>query len=185
MLDIEAVLGDVVLGHPQCKRYIATEDDGVVLAVSPDLDILECGQLCLDGDLVTDYMFRIVVAHQKKKNCRTQHQCRVDLRYRLPAPRHQDQWCHDLGKSSACIPSTEYTHGHPLLLLGKPARHIRDTHREGTACQANEEARHQELPQLSGFGYEIDGDNRGDHQYEHHHASAEFVCPHAKRQADE
>jgi len=183
--DVQAVFTDVVLHHPQSQRHIAAEHDAVVLAVLEHLGVLERLELVGELDVAGHPMGRIAVTEQPEQDHRAGHDRRVDLRHRRPAKGHQDHRRHELVDGRARIARAVDAHGHALLALGKPARHIRRADTERTPGQSDEQANRQEVPELGGIGHEPDGGHGDRHQQRHDNAAAVAVGPDAQRHTDQ
>ena len=185
ILDVETVLGHVILGHPQRQRDIAAEDDGVILGILPHLGILQSLQLLTDAGTGRRVMRRIIKSEQPEKDHRTQHDGRIHLRHRLPAPGQHDGRRNQLGHRRAGIARAENPHGQPLTIARKPARAIRRTHGEGTTGDTDEQTRHQKMPKSRGMGNQPDRHDGRSHQHRKNHAPTELVGQHAQRQTDQ
>ena len=146
--DVQAVLADVVLGHPQRQGDVAAEDDRVVLRVLPHLGIAQRRQLLAPGDPAVDPMGRLVVGEHPEHDGHDQHGHGVHLRHERPSERHQQRRCDELVHRRAGVAGAVDAHREALPCAREPARDVGRAHREGAAGQPDEQTEDEEMPEL-------------------------------------
>jgi hypothetical protein len=188
--DVEAVDADIVARQPEGERDEAAEDEEVVQAEPPDLQVRQRRHhrreaLGLHAAGTPRGKVRVVLRQHEEQHGRHRQARGPDLRDRLPAETDHHDRRQELRDGRAHIARAEDAERGALLLLRVPLRHVGDAHREGPTRDADAERGDQEGRVVMRVGEQEGRDGGRQHHQREHDAAAILVGPDAEEQADQ